>query len=139
MLRPIQSTSTPASNVLLKVTLPKRTGRKRKRGSDEPFTSYEGDAASQRRDARDLLRSLRDNVGRYTVEPVGKVERTHVFHGEHGQNIDLAKKKKALLLMVLLGIPDFVFSTTGSPFSNRFRDQILPFDCECVLSPCLCL
>lgn len=27
-----------------------------------------------------------------------------------------------------LGIPDFVSSTTASPFTNRFRDQILSFD-----------
>lgn len=30
-----------------------------------------------------------------------------------------------------LGIPDFVFSTTASSFTNRFRDQIFPFDREC--------
>src|SRR3954465_12798623 len=30
----------------------------------------------------------------------------------------------------VLGMPDFVYSTTASSFTNRFRDQILPFDCE---------
>lgn len=28
-----------------------------------------------------------------------------------------------------LGMPDFVFSTAKSEFSNRFREKILSFDC----------
>lgn len=36
---------------------------------------------SSQRSARDLQRSLQDNVGRYQVEPVGMVNRTHVFRG----------------------------------------------------------
>lgn len=28
-----------------------------------------------------------------------------------------------------IGMPDFVFSTSASPFTNRFRDQILSYDC----------
>ncbi|KAL4938973.1 hypothetical protein BDV06DRAFT_231342 [Aspergillus oleicola] len=109
MARPLQSTSSASNNILLQVTVPKRTGRKRKRGSNEPFTA---DPAAQiddrppRPTARQLLETLRDNVGKYQVEPVGLVERTHVFRG----------------------IPDFVFSTTNSPFVSRFREQILPFD-----------
>ncbi|KAB8276320.1 RNA polymerase III transcription factor IIIC subunit-domain-containing protein [Aspergillus minisclerotigenes] len=112
MSRPIQSTSLPSNNILLKVTVPRRTGRKRKRGSDEPFTgvpvSTLGPEFQTRRSARELLRSLSDNVGRYQIEPVGLVSRTHVFRG----------------------MPDFAFSSTGSSFSNRFREQILPFDYE---------
>ncbi|KAB8203882.1 RNA polymerase III transcription factor IIIC subunit-domain-containing protein [Aspergillus parasiticus] len=112
MSRPIQSTSLPSNNILLKVTVPRRTGRKRKRGSDEPFTgvpvSTLGSEFQPRRSARELLRSLSDNVGRYQIEPVGLVSRTHVFRG----------------------MPDFAFSSTGSSFSNRFREQILPFDYE---------
>ncbi|KAE8379747.1 RNA polymerase III transcription factor IIIC subunit-domain-containing protein [Aspergillus bertholletiae] len=112
MSRPAQSTSLPSNNILLKVTVPRRTGRKRKRGSDEPFTgapvSTLGPETQPRRSARELLQSLRDNVGRYQVEPVGIVNRTHVFRG----------------------MPDFVFSSSGSSFANRFREQILPFDYE---------
>lgn len=33
------------------------------------------------------------------------------------------------------GMPDFVFSTAASPFTNRFRDQILSFDRK--LTSCL--
>ncbi|KAE8361067.1 RNA polymerase III transcription factor IIIC subunit-domain-containing protein [Aspergillus caelatus] len=112
MSRPVQSTSLPSNNILLKVTVPRRTGRKRKRGSDEPFTgvpvSTLGPEFQPRRSAKELMRSLRDNVGRYQIEPVGLVNRTHVFRG----------------------MPDFVFSSTGSSFANRFREQILPFDYE---------
>ncbi|EKV10848.1 RNA polymerase III transcription factor subunit, putative [Penicillium digitatum] len=109
MARSVQSTSMQSNNVLLKVTVPKRTGRRRKRGSNEPFANVPESNTSgppPRRTAKDLLRSLSDNPSKYQIEPVGRVERTHVFRG----------------------IPDFVYSTTASTFTNRFRDQILPFD-----------
>lgn len=86
MSRPLQSTSSPSNNILLKVTVPKWTGRKRKRGSDEPFRDAyptTDPARAQRRSAKDLLRSLRDNVGKYQVEAVGRVDRTHVFRGKY--------------------------------------------------------
>ncbi|KAL4750098.1 hypothetical protein BDW72DRAFT_120898 [Aspergillus terricola var. indicus] len=110
MARPLQSISTASNNILLRVTVPKRTGRKRKRGSNEPFKDdpdfVRREEGPPRPTARELLQSLRDNVGKYQVEPVGLVERTHVFRG----------------------MPDFVFSTTNSPFVSRFREKILPFD-----------
>ncbi|KAI9933111.1 tau 95 subunit of transcription factor TFIIIC [Aspergillus wentii] len=106
MSRPLQSTSSHSNNILLKVTVPRRTGRKRKKGSNEPFADDSTVPENQPQSAKDLLRSLRDNLGRYQVEPVGMVNRTHVFRG----------------------MPDFVFSTSGSEFTNRFRDQILSFD-----------
>ncbi|GKZ63816.1 tau 95 subunit of transcription factor TFIIIC [Aspergillus niger] len=109
MSRPLQSTSLPSNNILLKVTVPKRTGRKRKKGSNEPFSGVAVSTVHtepQRRSARELQRSLSDNVSKYQVEPVGLVNRTHVFRG----------------------MPDFVFSTGSSSFANRFREQILPFD-----------
>lgn len=110
LARPVQSTSSSANNILLKVTVPKRTGRRRKKGSNDPFTEPHpvatGHSVPSRRAAHDLLRSLRDNVGNYRVEAVGRVDRTHVFRG----------------------MPDFVFSTTASSFTNRFREQILSYD-----------
>lgn len=84
MSRPLQSTNSQTNNVLLRVTVPRRTGRRRKRGTEEPFTETtvsSEDGARPRRSARDLRRSLEDNVGRYQVEPVGMVNRTHVFRG----------------------------------------------------------
>ncbi|KAJ5586722.1 uncharacterized protein N7459_002487 [Penicillium hispanicum] len=111
MARPIQSTSTAANNVLLKVTVPKRTGRKRKRGSDEPFkdaTPEDSSGSPQRRSSKELLRSLRDNASTYRIDPVGRVGRTHVFRG----------------------MPDFVYSTTNSHFAQKFREYIFPYDLE---------
>jgi general transcription factor 3C polypeptide 5 (transcription factor C subunit 1) len=83
MARAVQSTSVPSNNVLLKVTVPKRTGRKRKIGSNEPFTdaSEAEETQPSRRTAKDLLRSLSDNPSNYQIEPVGRVECTHVFRG----------------------------------------------------------
>lgn len=34
------------------------------------------------------------------------------------------------------GMPDFVYSTTGSAFTNRFREQILSFDCKQYIAAC---
>jgi general transcription factor 3C polypeptide 5 (transcription factor C subunit 1) len=111
MSRPLQSISGPSNNVMLKVTVPKWTGRKRKRGSDEPFAYVDPTVETsgpKRPRAKTLQRTLRDNVGKYQIDPVGRVERTHVFRG----------------------IPDFVFSTTSSPFVTKFREYILPFEYE---------
>lgn len=86
--RPLISTSSPSNNVLLKITVPKRTGRKRKRGSDEPFEEESQNEkggienTTDRRDTRYLLQSLRDNLDLYEVEAIGSIERSHVFRGE---------------------------------------------------------
>jgi general transcription factor 3C polypeptide 5 (transcription factor C subunit 1) len=96
MARSLQSTSSVTNNILLRVTVPKWTGRKRKRGSDEPFTdssSVPGHTESERRDAKTRLRNLRDNVGKYTVEAVGRVERTHVFRGKYLSDDHKEKKE----------------------------------------------
>lgn len=77
--------SCPSNNVLLKVTVPRRTGRKRKRGSGEPFTgAVPEDEHPTRRTSKDLLRSLQDNASKYRLETVGRVERTHLFRGMYG-------------------------------------------------------
>lgn len=82
MARPLVSTVSQTNNILLKVTVPKRTGRKRKRGSDEPFTDVPEDALGpQRHTSKELMRCLRANPSQYKIQPVGKVERTHVFRG----------------------------------------------------------
>ncbi|KAJ5992164.1 RNA polymerase III transcription factor subunit [Penicillium sp. IBT 35674x] len=109
MARPLVSTVGQTNNILLKVTVPKRTGRRRKRGSDEPFTEVPEEAQGpQRHTAKDLMRSLHDSPSQYKIQPVGKVERTHVFRG----------------------MPDFVYSTTNSVFTKKFRDYIVPYDLE---------
>lgn len=68
-------------NVLLKVTIPKRTGRKRKRGSDDPFEHHSSSCAETpiSLTAPQLLQRLRDNENDYVIEPVGMVRETHRF------------------------------------------------------------
>lgn len=99
---PLLSNNTPSSNVLLKITVPKRTGRKRKRGSDEPYmldpsvtSQVEGEESNESSHStnlrshsrldnpKDLLRSLKDNVDKYHVEPVGSIDQTHRYRGLH--------------------------------------------------------
>jgi len=128
MARPVQSTLVPSNNVLLKVTVPKRTGRKRKIGSNEPFADAPVSEVTDptRQTAKDLLRSLSDNPSNYKIEPVGRVERTHVFRGLLMTLVFIRQAHAHLII----GMPDFVYSTTASPFANRFKDQILSFDCE---------
>jgi general transcription factor 3C polypeptide 5 (transcription factor C subunit 1) len=93
--RPITSHNASTHNVLLKVTVPKRTGRKRKRGSDDPFEGQADTASggipaqdgekvySQARldDPRVLRRKLQDNVDKYQTEAVGIIRHTHRFRG----------------------------------------------------------
>ncbi|EFR00921.1 hypothetical protein MGYG_03924 [Nannizzia gypsea CBS 118893] len=111
MSRPIRSTSKQTNNILLKVTVPKRTGRRRKRGSQDPFVDSHRSIATSppdQLDAQGLLQRLREDAGRYQVDVVGQVNRTHVFKG----------------------LPDFAYSTTASPFVQKFRETILPFEYE---------
>ena len=104
---------------MLRITLPKRTGLKRKRGSNEPYhqaTSHAGPSAQDGRrhqtssplvkDTRSLLRSLRDNPSNHQVEVIGTINQTHRFRT----------------------LPDFVQSSTESPFMQKMIDTILPFD-----------
>ena len=108
-------------DLLLKITVPKRTGRKRKRGSDDPFR-HSCDAPSSSTAANpgssgqppaqgitedgSLIRSMRDNPERTTIDPVGLINQTHRFRS----------------------LPDFVQSTADSPFMQKLQETILPFD-----------
>ncbi|KAI9731905.1 MAG: tau 95 subunit of transcription factor TFIIIC [Cirrosporium novae-zelandiae] len=134
--KPILGTNIKSNSVLLKITVPKRTGRKRKRGSSEPFsacpqdeTSTNGTSIGSRtdlpfelhdlkigptaragsnldKDAKYLLRSIRDNKDKYHMEAVGTVSQTHRFRD----------------------IPDFIYSTANSPFMRQIKEKILPCD-----------
>lgn len=91
MSKPLSSANVRTNNILLKVTAPKRTGLKRKRGAQGPY--YEGfdedGAASEKsphrpstvKDAQYLMRILRDRPRDYLIEPVGCIEHTHRFRG----------------------------------------------------------
>lgn len=97
----IVSHNASTHNVLLKVTVPKRTGRKRKRGTDGPWegtASSAGDdeqVSSQKRadHPKTLLRKLQDNVDDYRVDTVGVIKHTHRYRGmvnSHAKLISVA-------------------------------------------------
>ncbi|KAL8971793.1 MAG: hypothetical protein Q9183_000885 [Haloplaca sp. 2 TL-2023] len=110
--RPVTSYNNKTANVLVKVTVPRRTGRKRKRGSqgdwvdDNHQPSDKPKLLSGPEDARRLLRSLRDHVGSYQVQPLGSIQQAHRFRR----------------------LPDFVWSTENSVFVDQLREKILPFE-----------
>ncbi|OAP64604.1 hypothetical protein AYL99_00576 [Fonsecaea erecta] len=99
----VLSHNKPTYNLLLKVTVPKRTGRKRKRGSEEPYLERHTNSPP-RRDVKYLLRSLMDNRERYQTEVVGPIGSTHIWRT----------------------MPDFNFSSQGSSFLNEIHSKILP-------------
>jgi len=76
------------NNLLLRFVVPKKTGRKRKRGSNDPFissgkssitsTTIDSDERAPL-DGKGMLRRLRDNQDRYVVEPVGVIHESHRF------------------------------------------------------------
>ncbi|KXT00351.1 hypothetical protein AC578_5882 [Pseudocercospora eumusae] len=80
----IASTACRTRNVLVRVTVPKRTGRKRKRASDDPFQyQFQEPERPERQDAGitapQLVQRLRDNEGKYHIEAVGMLRETHRF------------------------------------------------------------
>ena len=83
------ATAVTTNNLLLKVTVPKRTGRKRKRGSTGPFVADdETESAPSKLDsayvkAADVYRSVQDNASKYTVTPVGVVDESHRFRSAY--------------------------------------------------------
>ncbi|KAI0408052.1 hypothetical protein F4802DRAFT_447554 [Xylaria palmicola] len=118
--KPIVSHHTTTNNILLKITVPKRTGRKRKRGSDEPFSgdpdisdaatmaSRAGVVSSVARQDRPptILRKLRDNPDRYQAEAVGMIRDSHRYRG----------------------LADFQFANTNTPFLRNVAEHLLPLN-----------
>ncbi|GKT84588.1 RNA polymerase III transcription factor [Colletotrichum tofieldiae] len=118
--RPIMSHSATSHNVVLKVTVPKRTGRKRKRGTNGPWegevemtdvsrseSSGEQICSRSRLDNPKVLRrKMQDNVDNYDVEAVGVIKHTHRFRG----------------------MADFHWGLEQSPFISRFMNQVMPGD-----------
>ena len=79
------STPVRTNNLLLKVTMPKRTGRKRKRGTSGPFLTEEEakqDGIQTYVDAPTIYKSLQDNASTYKVTLVGVIDETHRFRSE---------------------------------------------------------
>ncbi|KAI1819161.1 hypothetical protein F4861DRAFT_528025 [Xylaria intraflava] len=118
--KPILSHHAATNNILLKITVPKRTGRKRKRGSDESFsedsdirdttamdlqTGTVGSVARQDRPTS-ILRKLQDNPDKYRAEAVGMIRDSHRYRG----------------------LADFQFANTNTPFLRNVAEHLLPLD-----------
>lgn len=117
---PNLSHNAPTSNVLLKITVPKRTGRKRRKGTQEPF-EYHDDSSmrdvghehedqspellshSRLDNPHALQRRLRDCKDSYTIEAVGSVDQTHRFRG----------------------LSDYHYSTDNAPFMQKFTNSVM--------------
>ena len=129
------SHNTASHNVVLKISVPRRTGRKRKRGSDQPFQSNidmtestapdlsQSKAMSKSRldHPTSLLRRLRDSAGKYSVEAIGVIPHTHRYRG-----IEIPLSDRSYNLTHRSGLADFQF--TRGPFTAAFVDQVLPGD-----------
>jgi general transcription factor 3C polypeptide 5 (transcription factor C subunit 1) len=82
------STPVTTNNLLLRVTVPKRTGRKRKRGSSGPFLSpNEAEVSNPITpnafvEASSVFRRLQDNASKYTVSVAGLIDETHRFRSK---------------------------------------------------------
>lgn len=135
MAKPLKSANVSTNNLLFKVTVPKRTGRKRKRGADGvchevALGGILGErAAPSIQDAQHLFRSMSDNPKSYRVEAIGSINETHRFRG-----MRTAFPKAETCTLIRSGMPDFVTSTVNMPLIQRFREHILPFNCK-VLYP----
>ncbi|KAL1617135.1 tau 95 subunit of transcription factor TFIIIC [Neofusicoccum ribis] len=105
MAKPVMSTFTKTQNLLLRVSVPRRTGRKRKRGSDGPWLQDPEAGEAPHADAHILMQSLRDNPDNYSIQPVGLAHENHRFRQ----------------------LPDFQYATSGLPLANMLRDTFLPF------------
>ncbi|CAN9240997.1 unnamed protein product [Alternaria alternata] len=111
------STPVRTNNLLLKVTVPKRTGRKRKRGTSGPFLSEDevgshGNGVSNGSttvnktyvDASTIYRSLQDNASTYKVTLAGVVDETHRFRN----------------------MPDLQCAASHNKIMVGLRDHVLP-------------
>ncbi|KAG6041593.1 hypothetical protein E4U41_003330 [Claviceps citrina] len=123
--KPLMSHNAASHNIVLKVTVPKRTGRRRKKGSQGPWQGDvdvsdasvatgddDGGPKGQRQvkslarldDPKVFRRKLEDNVGRYEVEAVGIIKHTHRFRA----------------------LADFYWDMNRSDFAQRYVDQVFP-------------
>ncbi|KAI9798644.1 MAG: tau 95 subunit of transcription factor TFIIIC [Piccolia ochrophora] len=117
---PVVAEPIRTNDAVLKITVPRRTGRKRKRGSSEPYMAEQRGSAngtsthpqptasslSRQREQDHLFRSLTDNPDSYDIEPVGVIEKSIRFRG----------------------LSDFQYSSTNSQFLNKVKDTLITMD-----------
>ena len=95
------STPVRTNNLLLKVTVPKRTGRRRRRGTSGPFLTKDEFGSNDHQasnssthpsqtyvDAPTIYRILQDNASAYKVSLAGVVDETHRFRSKPYYHLD---------------------------------------------------
>lgn len=107
LAKKIPSTGIETRNVLVKVTVPKRTGRRRRRGTDQPFETAP-QPLSEATTAPHLLRRLQDHEGQYEIKAVGMLGNTHRFRT----------------------MPDFQLRNSELPIMRELRDHVMVPDYE---------
>ncbi|KAF1847982.1 transcription factor tfiiic complex a box associated subunit sfc1 [Cucurbitaria berberidis CBS 394.84] len=111
------STPVRTNNLLLKVTVPKRTGRKRKRGTSGPFLTEDELATNSNRPPNDtplgkhayasastIYASVRDNDSTYKVALAGVVDEAHRFRS----------------------MPDLQYAAVHNDTMVALRDHVVP-------------
>jgi general transcription factor 3C polypeptide 5 (transcription factor C subunit 1) len=113
MSKPMMSHNVATRNVVLHITVPKRTGRRRKKGSNGPFLdpaevndhlskgSKHSTASGSPRARLDdrtkhLLRALQDNKDNYDAKPVGVIEHTHRFRGKSATHVYMSTSQRRM-------------------------------------------
>jgi general transcription factor 3C polypeptide 5 (transcription factor C subunit 1) len=104
----VRSMYVKTDNVLLAIRVPKRTGRKRKRGSDDPFEADPDwkQAKNSPVEGPVVLRSLGDNPNETTVSPLGLLQESWRFRS----------------------LPDFQYATTGGHTFQLIKDSLISSD-----------
>jgi general transcription factor 3C polypeptide 5 (transcription factor C subunit 1) len=102
------ATPVTTGNVLLKVTVPKRTGRKRRRGTSGPFEAdpNAGPRTTPLVDASTVFRSIRDNATKYSVAPVGVIDEAHRFRT----------------------LPDMQYAASRDPTMQEIKNNLMPLN-----------
>ena len=82
--KPLNSRATSMTNVLMQMTLPKPTGRKRKRGTSDAFAYHAGNGSpSTLAGHKAALKRMHDNKDKVIIEAVGVVNEAHRFRGSN--------------------------------------------------------
>ena len=100
----LASNGVDSRNVLVKVTLPKRTGRKRKRGTNDAFAwSDEPTKHNESITAPELLQRIQENPEKTSIEAVGMIHETHRFRS----------------------LPDFQITASNHPTMRELRTHAM--------------
>jgi general transcription factor 3C polypeptide 5 (transcription factor C subunit 1) len=136
-VRPLTSHNAATHNIILKVIVPKRTGRKRKRGSDVPFEHHDGSPGQQDGVQQDIVQDVPANGNSGHENPV---QPPPISSHSHLDTPSLLRRKLRDTIGAYTlepigvvhnthryrGLSDFQYSMGNSHFMNRFVDQVMP-------------